>query len=163
MAIRWNRVCSVCGKHKPIKGGKQQGRIVATWVCKDCLAAPNIRTNKYNARRTPYAGVTYDSAAEATYARQLDMLAGQVVSSWQRQVKIPLGPDDSLRVDFVVTYMSGITEAVDVKGCETRDFARKVRLWQKYGPMPLCIVRRRGEKFVVSRTIGGPGNAETKP
>lgn len=92
-----------------------------------------MRPNKYNARKTPYRGVTYDSAREAKYAFELDMRkrAGQI-DGWERQVPIKLHahgkPICTYKIDFVV-YRNGITEYVEVKGYETDVWKLKWKLF----------------------------------
>jgi hypothetical protein len=124
-------------------------------------AAPS--SNKFSvaprAERT-WNGVVYDSKAEMLYARDVLGFAhehGQL-KSWDRQVKIPLGEDDSLRVDFVVVQLDGSKEAHEVKGVWTSDFRRKVRLWRKYGPMPLLIIKKHGPSW--DRSVVLPGNTK---
>jgi hypothetical protein len=126
--------------------------------------APAPRANKFNAVRTPYKGRTYDSKREAAYARQLDLeVEAREVLWWIPQVTVPLGEDDSLRVDFLVARWERFTaypgvgavavHAVDVKGVTTRDFARRAKLWRKYGPFPLHVVRK-GDTEIIA---GGRG------
>jgi hypothetical protein len=75
---------------------------------------------------------------------------GGPVWEWWRQVKIPLGPDFSTRVDFIVAeiytsqHIAGplVTfYAAEVKGKETREFAKVRKLWPKYVRYPLHIVK----------------------
>ncbi len=104
------------------------------------------RRSKYNAQRTEYNGVMYDSKAEAKHAQGLDaqIMVGEV--AWVlRQVPIQLGPDFKNRVDFLVA-MKGIcpgpyfsVHAEEVKGVRTRDFSKVVELWPKYAPINLWI------------------------
>ena len=93
--------------------------------------------NKYNARKTHYAGVTYDSKREADYARELDLLRNarkpsERVVDVQRQVRIPLvvnGQQICTHVlDFLVTYADGREELVEVKGYETAVWKLKRKL-----------------------------------
>jgi hypothetical protein len=113
------------------------------------------KPHKYHARRTEYNGERYDSKAEAEYAATLDLLLkSREIKDWERQVLVPLGADDSLRVDFIV-YEYHETYAVDVKGVETADFKRKKRLWKQYGTMDLQIMKRVGSRWQVSRVRGG--------
>ena len=101
------------------------------------------RRNKYNANPTTYRGWRFDSKAEAEYAQRLDMLVGNLTALWWlRQVPIDLTEDDRYRVDFIVCYADGTLEAVEVKGMETDAFRRVRRLWLKYGPFPLKIVKK---------------------
>jgi hypothetical protein len=53
-----------------------------------------------------------------------------------------LTEDDRYKVDFLVFYEDGTLEAVEIKGMETAAFRRTRRLWLKYGPMPLKIVKK---------------------
>ncbi len=100
---------------------------------------------KYRSKRTFYNGIWYDSKDEAEYAEKLeDRVKRNFLSWWLRQVKVPLGPDDSLRVDFLVPSVCDVY-AVEVKGFETKDFKRKKKLWKKYGPFPLCVVFKNRE------------------
>lgn len=107
----------------------------------------------FKAIRTEYNGRMYDSKGEAEHAMQLDLLvrAGKV-AWWIPQVTIPLGPDHTFKVDFLVAefatpYVAGrraiYVVAEDFKGCETREFARHKRMWAKYGPFPLKVVSKR--------------------
>lgn len=121
-----------------------------------------MRRNKYNAQPTVYNGVRYDSKAEAKYAESLDLLLENGdIDWWLRQVTIALGvPENKYRVDFVVRCSmnrSGHDDvgvwAVDVKGVETATFRRNARLWARYGPFDLKIVK--GGK--VDRIIPGGG------
>lgn len=101
------------------------------------------------ARRTEYNGVMYDSKAEASQACELDVEMQQGrIAWWIRQVTIALGPDFKTRVDFLVcvrwNYIHDLpgVYAVEVKGVEAREFKKVRKLWPKYGPFPLHIVKR---------------------
>ncbi len=88
-------------------------------------------------------GVTYGSILEANYAAYLDGLIQTETATfefWLRQVPFRLGKDFVYRADFVLFEHDGNVFAVDVKGMETREFRRTLKLWKKYGPMPLHIV-----------------------
>ena len=123
-------------------------------------------TNKYHAKPTVYNGVRYDSKAEARYAGMLDdsKAAGGPVWEWWRQVKIPLGPDFSTRVDFLVAeiytsqHIAGplVTfHAVEVKGKETREFVKVRKLWPKYVRYPLHIVKGINVEIINPASAGG--------
>ena len=109
------------------------------------------------AKRTEYNGVIYDSKAEAEHAQWLDWQVERgSVAWWLRQVSVPLGPDFKTRVDFLVATQMAISfsvaiEAHEVKGVETREFKRVRKLWPKYGPFPLIVIKK-GEPW---ETIGG--------
>lgn len=123
----------------------------------------------FKATRTEYNGRLYDSKHEAKRAMQLDLLkrAGEV-AWWIPQVTIQLGPDHCYRVDFLVAEWaspcSGVQDvrvrAEDAKLVETREFARHRRMWKKYGPFDLHIVKRKG---VIEVVEGGRGVAGVSP
>ena len=101
------------------------------------------KRNKYNAKPTQYRGWRFDSKAEANYARQLDIYQETgVISFWLRQTPIDLTENDRYRPDFLVVDATGDIYVVDVKGAETESFRRIRRLWLKYGPVPLKIVKK---------------------
>ena len=95
-----------------------------------------------------YNGIVYASKAEAKRAFTLDLeLRAGAITSWKRQPVFELGPDKVIyRADFqVVGVFGSATEWVEeIKGCETREFKRKMKLYQKYGTLPLVIRYARG-------------------
>ncbi len=133
----------------------------AEWIKKQFPEpyAKKPRKSKYNARRTEYNGVIYDSKVEADHAAWLDWLIGSSdpVAWWLRQVTIPLGPDFKARVDFLVARVHSTQrmyvriEAHEIKGAETREFKKVRQLWPKYGPFPLVVIKS-GESW---ETING--------
>jgi hypothetical protein len=108
------------------------------------------RPTKYRAVPTVYAGVRYASKAEAAYAATLDLCvkAGET-RWWIGQPTFRLGvPENVYRPDFLVCEADGSVHAVDVKGVRTAKFARDVKLWAAYGPVPLWIVNRKGVDII---------------
>jgi hypothetical protein len=100
------------------------------------------------ARRTEYGGVTYDSKAEAEHASVLDWetrLRPRRIWAWLRQVNIPLGVDFTTRVDFLVITVDGRCHVEEVKGVETARFKTVRRLWPKYGPCELHVLKKQGK------------------
>jgi hypothetical protein len=95
--------------------------------------------NKYNAKKTEYGGVLYDSKREAEYAMELDWLkkAGQVLS-WERQVPYVMEVNGKkickYTVDFLVTYKDGTVIAEEVKGMRTAAFNLKWKLFEALYP-----------------------------
>src|SRR5687768_11950992 len=85
-------------------------------------AAP--QKNKYNARKTEYNDLTYDSGKEAKYAQTLDLMkkAGQI-KSWERQVPLTVEaegkPIFTTKVDFRVTTKTGGIQWHEVKSSFT--------------------------------------------
>jgi hypothetical protein len=85
--------------------------------------------NKYGAIKTEYAGVIYDSKAEANRAMELDILEKKgLVKNIQRQVKFPITIKGkkvfTYIADFVYDSPSGkVVE--DVKGVRTAMFNLK--------------------------------------
>lgn len=112
----------------------------------------------FNAKRTLYNDRYYSSKIEARRAGELDLLlkAGKVVW-WIPQVTVALGfPENRYRIDFLVaepmlvdSMVLGITvHAEDVKSIETREFARHKRLWAKYGPFPLHVIKQGNVEII---------------
>jgi hypothetical protein len=112
--------------------------------------------NKYNAKKTEYGGVVYDSKSEAMHARRLDLLkqAGDVLW-WLRQVPVMIGEpgvDKPYRIDFQVQYRNGEVVGEEIKGVETPKFRRDKKLWRKRGPFPLHVIQ--GKKVEVIEPEG---------
>jgi hypothetical protein len=118
------------------------GKVTA--VALPAAEAPAKRS-KYGAIRTEYDGVLYDSKAEAAYALMLDdELRAGLIAGWTRQVRFHLGcPENCYVVDFLVFGLDGCgVWAVDVKGVETAKFRKDRRLWLRYGPCNLKLVKK---------------------
>ncbi len=101
------------------------------------------RPTKYRNTRTTYDGVSYDSKAEARRAEVLDQYkrAG-LIRGWIRQPTFRLGCAENVyRPDFLVFGPNGETWAEDVKGAETAKFKRDKKLWARYGPCVLHILK----------------------
>lgn len=84
-----------------------------------------IKKSKYNNQRSEHAGESYQSKAEANYARNLDLMKIATtekdrVVKWERQIKFPIAVKKkhicNYYLDFKVEYADGRTEYVDVKG-----------------------------------------------
>ncbi|MBN1517456.1 DUF1064 domain-containing protein [Candidatus Sumerlaeota bacterium] len=102
------------------------------------------RKNKFNAQRTEYNGVMYDSKGEAQRAAELDQLkrAG-LIRFWIRQPPFYLGSSVNLyRADFLVIGPGAAVWAEDFKGKETPGFRRNRRLWREYGPCELRVIKK---------------------
>jgi hypothetical protein len=80
--------------------------------------------------------------------------AGSLVN-YERQVPIALGDDFGTVVDFLVHETDDIRYAEEVKGYETREFKRVRKLWAKYGPCPLKILKRVGGTWCAEILEGG--------
>jgi len=98
------------------------------------------RKNKYNAQRTEYNGVTYDSKKEAEYAQLLDAkVTACDLSYWLRQVPFDLPGGVKYRADFVTFEQVADTSlydvhVIDAKGYQTKEFKIKAKLFRaKYG------------------------------
>jgi len=102
----------------------------------------SYRRSKYHAKKAEYNGEVFDSLAEAAYARHLD---GEVergaILYYVRQPRFTLGcPENVYKPDFHVVAPRWTT-ATDVKGHETPKFRKDRRLWARYGPCPLQVIR----------------------
>jgi hypothetical protein len=114
---------------------------------------------KYRSQKATYKGLPYDSRAEAAYAKWLDheQAAGRV-AWWNKAPAFRLGcPENVYRPDFLVVEPVHVVLAAatptfgkatysqvfldDVKGTETRKFQRDKKLWAKYGPTTLRVVK----------------------
>jgi hypothetical protein len=111
--------------------------------------------HKYHAKRAEWRGVTYDSKAEAAYARELDLRkAAGDIRNWWRSPAIVLVPGKrgtriEYRPDFVVLESNGERYFVDVKGVETAVWKLKARLFRHvYPDSRLLIVGKDGERWL---------------
>lgn len=135
---------------------------------------PWATTNKFNVAPkderfydgATYPNTTYDSKAEMAYAVGLDLQLGNgLITGWIRQVTIPLGEDNKTRIDFMVFSSvfaipsggaSTLVNFIEIKGHETPKFKEVRRLWQKYGPGPLLIKKRKGRGWTTELLPGKP-------
>lgn len=91
--------------------------------------------NKFNAKKSDYNGIKFDSKGEAGYCQELDwrIKAGEILS-YERQVKIPLIVNGVLicnyYADFVVTGKHGEKEVHEYKGLVMPLFQLKWKLLQ---------------------------------
>lgn len=108
---------------------------------------PFGRGHKFNvskpAERT-WNGRCYDSKAECAYAKVLHGLIGHVYREVVEQPRLWLGVRENVYVpDFLVICLDGETYYVDVKGMETPKFKRDKKLYQRYGRLPLRVMKMR--------------------
>ena len=112
-----------------------------------------MRRGKYNARKTTYEGIRFDSMREGTRYLDLRMLqrAGEVVElqvhptfelrgepsvRWLVQASIdvdgpdPLPPIGKYTPDFLIIYATGEIVVEDVKGVRTRDYILRKKLFE---------------------------------
>ena len=97
-------------------------------------------SNKYNAKKTEYNGIKYDSKFEAGVARDLDlMLKAGEIKEWERQYRIECIPynchgDPVLKckvthkVDFRLHNLDGSFTLMEAKGFESDDYKMR-RKW----------------------------------
>ena len=96
--------------------------------------------------------MSYASKAEAARARYLDERQRLgFIRGWIGQPRFRLGcPENVYVADFLVVTHEGLCVHVeDVKGVETPKFRRDKKLWKKYGPCPLKIVRWKRNRWNV--------------
>lgn len=110
--------------------------------------------HKYHAQPVIIDGIRYDSKTEAMWVcgRMMEVRAG-ALRNVMRQPRYTLG-DIAYRADLEVCDNQGNVWAEDVKGVETQRFRLVRRLWPKYGPHPLHVIKRRGRRWFVEQ-IGG--------
>lgn len=110
------------------------------------------RRNKFNVapkEQRTHNGKVYASKAEAEYAAVigLSLRAGAILCV-QEQPCVTLGlPELKYIPDFLITNNDGSKFYVDVKGMETPIFRKNKKLWAKYGPGQLHIVKKSGKRF----------------
>lgn len=92
------------------------------------------KTGKYGNVRTEYAGLKFDSRAEARRAAELELLerAGKI-RGLCRQVRFPLKVNDQLITTYICDFqyfdtVTGRKVIEDVKGVRTREYVIKKKL-----------------------------------
>lgn len=115
-----------------------------------------IRTNKFNAKRSQYDGYWYDSKMEAGYAMDLDWrIKGKDIKSWERQIRVSLDIKKGGEtyhicdyiVDFKIHHNDGSIEWIEVKGMETREYQMKKKLFEA-----LILTEKPDEKYTVVKS-----------
>ena len=105
---------------------------------------PPLRaTPKYKAKRTIYAGRTYDSKLEARHAAELDLLvrAGKIAAVVP-QVSIPVpGTKARMIIDFMLLMPDGTVRWQDTKGFMTREWKLKQQLVEGAYGLRIEIIR----------------------
>jgi hypothetical protein len=105
------------------------------------------------AARRQWQGRTYDSLAEMRYAIELDALVdGEAIVDIVEQPSVKLGTDPACRYrpDFLIVQDGYF---VDVKGQETADFRRNVKLWRQYARLPLHVIKVKGDSFYTAAVV----------
>jgi hypothetical protein len=109
--------------------------------------------SKYSSVKTWYNGILYDSKAEASWAKWLEILKLAAkkedrVTMMERQVIYSLPGDIRCRMDFRVLYADGHSEVHEVKGFETKEWKLKLKLFREAHPdVKLRIVKCFQGKF----------------
>ena len=113
------------------------------------------KPNKFGAKPQTYNDRWYASKAEMLRAEELDLLVHAGDVEWWIPQPIFLLPDgiNKYTADFLVFYLGipdsdwGACWVEEVKGRETTAFRKNVKLWEKHGPMPLHILKRKGGRW----------------
>ncbi len=118
------------------------------------------RPSKYGNQPTVFQGRRYASKAEAAYAAELDLRrrAGDV-RAIVPQPRIELEPKIVYIPDFHFeqrTPEGWQAIYVDVKGVETPRFRLCKALWKLHGRVPLHIVARVRDRFVLREIVDAP-------
>lgn len=134
--------------------------------------------NKYGVaprEERTFRGKVYPSKAEATAARDFSLNPNLTVVE---QVVYQLGcPENEFTIDFFIIdkvkpwleqMLPGVDGmahlhriqcqngyVVEVKGSETRDFRRCRVLWRKYGPVPMVVLKRKGDRWTREYVLPG--------
>jgi len=118
-----------------------------------------VKRNKYGAVKTVINGIKFDSKAEAEYylylLEKIDSGADLELVELQPKVyltdaKILMKPDFLIKENGVISYH-------EVKGFETAVYKIKRRLWKKYGPADLKVIKRERSGFVCKEIVYGRG------
>lgn len=147
--------CPECGCTRLRYG---QGKL----ICTDCeyVIHSNNRRNKFNATKTTFKDIKYDSMFEAEVAAELDILKKSgAIKDWERQFKVVMWahrPDGeqafsvSHKVDFRVHNLDGSYELIEAKGVETDDYKMRRKFLENiWLPMNLdhtYTVRKQSNK-----------------
>lgn len=102
--------------------------------------------NKYNAQKTEYNGVIYDSKAEARRAQELDiLLASGYISDLKRQEKLDFFVNNKKMFTYIpdFTYFDNTKQIhvyEDVKGVQTPVFRIKKKCIEAYYNIKIDII-----------------------
>jgi len=109
----------------------------------------NVRIDAAGKDRRTYRSRLYASLGEMKVARSLDIeVKAGTIRTWFRQVPVDLGEDERWVIDFLVIPVSGLPYFIDWKGRDTADFRRKLKLYRKYGALPLHIIGARKNYWI---------------
>ena len=102
------------------------------------------RRGKFNAKGCRYKGIWYDSTAEKNYSIFLEHLVeiGQLKSYVPHPPSCQLGPDVKWKIDFIVTDNDDKEFYVEYKGLATASYRIKLKVYKKYKPKPLIVVKQ---------------------
>ena len=94
-----------------------------------------IRKNKFNAKRTKFNGLYYDSVKESVYAQNLEWLRkAKEIKSWSAQHRWELYVNRmkirQYTIDFRVVNLDGTIDYIEVKGMQTYSFQITWKLTQ---------------------------------
>lgn len=140
------QTCRVCGKSWEPKDLEEFFEHVRTCDAVRQPDKPKPKKNKYNAIRTEYNGVLFDSKLEADYAKHLDGLrAGDSDFFYLRQVPFDLPGKIKYRCDFMTgMWCDGkcILTFIDTSGKMTRTKINKIKQVEALYPVKIIIVKR---------------------
>lgn len=110
--------------------------------------------NKYGAKKVIIDDIKFDSIAEGEFYLELKTYESVgAIKILKLQPKVYLSRARILyKPDFLIQE-NGKDYYIDVKGMETQGFKLKAKLWKAYGPAPLRIIKRKGSKFFLDKTI----------
>lgn len=110
------------------------------------------RASKYNAKKSEYKGIKFDSKAEMEYYKHLELLKEMGEVSWfdmQPEFTLLGGFTDNFgrkhlpikyRADFLVHYADAPPVVIDIKGMETPDFKLKRKMYCARFPLELKLI-----------------------
>lgn len=102
------------------------------------------RYNKFNAKPVITKTQRFDSTAEFQYKQHLDYLKkNNKVRFYLTQIPFHLLGGTKLIIDFLVFYMDGTCQFIDVKGRETPIFKLKKKEVEAIYPIEIVKIRKK--------------------
>ena len=102
-----------------------------------------VKAHKYNAKKTIVDGITFPSKLEASYYTLLKSKKTiGTISYFLRQVPFSLPGNTKYLVDFMVVYLDGTIEYIDVKGKSTPMATLKIKQVEALYPVEIKIVSK---------------------
>jgi len=104
------------------------------------MARYKIHRHKFNAVRTEYDGIKFDSKKEGKYYLELkNKVRAGIVLFYLRQVPFQLPGSTTYRIDFMEFHADGTVHFIDVKGMQTKEFILKKKIVEALYPVEIEV------------------------